>query len=202
MKRVLVMSIAMLLVASVVWASHNSQPFTTKVEFEGVFQEGTTLYSDSHHIVDGYFYGLDAYPLDGVECTIEEVEKRVRVCETVNYDAVQTCYLLDSEEQHCITKEQSRERTRRICHYETVIEERERCSRAKRACENPVNGRITNQLNLASFEYSFDGTNWDAVPYPQDKIFATNQDIEFRVNIPTVCKPDYDINNSVRIFDE
>ena len=54
------------------------------VHFNGVFQNGTTLYSDSLNIDDGYIFGRDVYPIRNNTrekiCEIKNRTKTERVC--------------------------------------------------------------------------------------------------------------------------
>lgn len=153
------------------------------VDFNGDFQNGTTIYSD-WITVDHYFYGKDAYPIR--TCHTETV------CSSYNYHYERTCLAYSERTGRCtkrktekIIDDCKRYAERRIC-------EPLGCT----LCANP-DGVSTNQLKLMNFEYKFRGGSWEIVPYPKDKIYTEGSEVRFRVNIPEECHPNYSIDSAV-----
>lgn len=165
----------------------NNFPVENNVHFNGDWEPGTTLYSN-WVTVSNYFYGKDAYPIrDSTQnqrqkvCTTEYREKRSRVC---HYEIINN-------------------KKKRICETEITLIPYQKCkyfiiNPVKIGCLNP-NGVYTNQLSLYNFYYSFDGINWNNIPYPNDKISTINSQVIFKVEIPEICSPAYTINSAVYI---
>lgn len=147
----------------------------TVVQFNGVWSEGTTLYSDTYN-VDGAIYGRDAYPLrSGYQprtCT--------KIYETVTE---KKCRWVHRQRVCTLTERQKLVRT--LCTKPTL----------EIGCMNP-DGKYTNQLNLMNFEYSLDGGAWQTVPYEKTEV---NGAVNFRLNIPSDCKPTYNYNEVISI---
>lgn len=164
---------------------------TTNVQFNGEFKNGTTLYSNWYHIEDSTLYGNDAYKIKA-NCILTQV------CAKYNYTYNKVCIHYASYNQtKCLSwkkikiqGECIKNKTKKVCDILPI------------GCFNPPtpcfpNGVYTNQLNLINFKMSYDGTNWLSIPYGRNQIWITDSDIIFKVDIPNICHPEYDINKAI-----
>ena len=165
----------------------------TNVIFNGEFQNGTTLYSDWYHITDSTLYGDDAYKIK-TNCV------ETQVCAKYNYTYNRVCiHYASYNPNKCLSWKRIKiqgdcikNKTRTICDILPI------------GCFNPPtpcfpNGVYTNQLNLRNFQMSYDGTNWQSVPYGRYQIWITDSNLIFKVDIPSVCHPTYDVNKAIFI---
>jgi len=164
--------------------------FSNPVTFNGDFKSGTTLYSDTYHL-DGYIYSKDVYPIKSsitttLVCQNKTVTSKQYICAntTIGYKYVNSVRVPIYGNR---------------CSWQTVSIVQTVCSKVTTpiSCYNPKTGAYTNQLALVNFQYSLNGLTWKTVPYCN--MFVNDSDITFRVNIPNVCSPSYDINNAIFI---
>jgi hypothetical protein len=163
----------------------SAQPKNINVEFNGNFSNGTTLYSDVYSF-DGFIYGKDAYKL------ISSIEKKL-VCinSTINY-----------MDRVCVNKTVLKKGVPLIiksCSFQTKTKNVTTCKNVTIpiGCLDPSTNVYTNQLRLTNFAYSTDNLSWYVVPY--NKIPINSSTVYFRVIIPSVCSPKYDMNNAIFI---
>lgn len=164
------------------------------ITFNGDWANNVSLFSDSIYVNNGFIFGSDVYPITVPQtrvqsCVTTYKEKTKRVCEIVVVDG----------------------RRRRQCHIETYQIPKTVCRWTTSppvtyACLNP-NGEYTNQLRLENFKFSIDNsTTWQPVPYEAThfnnytRMFLNNITAIFRVDIPPVCSPTYEINKSIKII--
>ncbi len=171
-----------------------AQPSFINVEFNGNFVNGTTLYSDIYEI-DGYVYGKDVYP-------IKSSVQSIKICENKTINVSQNV---------CMNKTIVRtiggnkmNITIKSCSYKKVEKTVTICKtiRIPIICFNNITKVYTNQLSLNNFEYSLDNSTWQQVPYfnyNYSKIYINSTYVLFKVNIPSVCSPEYYINKSIFI---
>jgi hypothetical protein len=93
-----------------------------------------------------------------------------------------------------------------VCIYETYQKPKTTCkytiiNPTVIKCENP-SGVVTNALLSENFEYQIkDEENWNSIPkLKEDWSFVLqNQEVRFRVTIPLICSPEYDIDKAIII---
>jgi hypothetical protein len=175
-------------------------------EFNGDWENGAILTTDFYHIDDGMFYSKNAYPIKGEKvCETNYKTMKKRVCEVqVSYiDRTKTvCKRIDGQ-MTCEKQTYQYPVRRNICHYETYEKPYTRCQYTNLPiiCENP-SGEKTNALLSENFEYQMQGEDtWNAMPtLREDWSFnLKNEDVRFRVTIPEVCSPKYDIDKAIVI---
>ena len=67
-------------------------------------------------------------------------------------------------------------------------------------CRDPYTNEYTNQLSLRNFKMSEDnGATWNSIPWGLSWQWLGERNFSFKVDIPTVCSPDYDINETIKI---
>lgn len=183
-KYILMVLISFILVTSILTISATS---STPVIFNGAWSNGSTLYSNVLPTGNYVFNSKDVYPIRAAPlCTT------TTTCSVYNYHYETTCKLYNNYNRCIFTL---KARIKDDCKtYKTVT----KCVSPKIGCTNPATGVYTNQLSLKSFEYSLDGFNWNVVPY--NKLVVSNSAVVFRVNIPSVCSPEYYINKSISII--
>lgn len=139
------------------------------VSFNGNFTNGTILYSNVYNLTNVNITAKDAYPIRN--CSVISTNKTIKSC--------------------------SRQNRTIICVNKTIYRNITKCSSLKAYCENPYASN-TNQLSLTNFAYSPDnGASWFTVPYT--KFELNNVMLIFRVNIPALCYPNYNINSNIKI---
>ncbi len=197
-----------------------------QVSFNGNFTNGTTLYSNSYDIINASLYGRDVYPIR-TNCTNQtynvtvkkysyenqNITKTRNVCHSeIEYlNKTKTTCRLINHTRNCTTTEYQVQRRHQACkkvEYQfpkriivvtnlTVEKTRVRCDSLPAGCDNPTHG-FTNQLALENFKMSFDGgSNWDDIPYGVNQTWVGNADLSFRVDIPAVCFPSYNVNGAI-----
>lgn len=189
---------------------------TDLVEFNGVFQEGTTLYSDTIQINGGDIWGKDAYPdKTGLNervkvCEIVNKTKKTRVCTTNEAGYVNKTKRVCSRAGYfepIVCEDvvyQQKTKAKRICETVEIQVPKEVCHWERNnpaiiACRNP-NGEYTNQLRLENFGVSFDaGSSWQPVPYYGGRLEVGTVDALFRVIVPSECSPTYKIDKAIYV---
>ena len=112
-------------------------------------------------------------------------EGRKRICEKITYQIP---------------------KRKRVCHYETYLKPYTKCryiyisQKVTIGCLNP-NGDYTNSLYLENFEYQIKGESWKKLVPEPEKINIEKKKVRFRVTIPDVCNPKYDLDSAVVISD-
>lgn len=198
--------------------------------FNGNFSQGATLFTDSIHIVNSTIFGKDVYPIKTDCTTKEVCSKYAytyeKVCtryysdickrygyhyerQCIRYDTMGNCRgykavkisdgcvsyrndLCSNYKKVKIPGECLAYRTQVLCTGGSPI-----------GCIDPYTGIYTNQLSLRNFKYSLDGITWNRIPYNSwidPAINIEEADVIFKVDIPSVCTPSYDINNSIQII--
>lgn len=184
MKKIILLIVSLFLLNSVL-------ALDEYVTFNGNFNNGTTLYSDVYPSGIYSVYGTDVYPvIDNTQ------NQRQKVC---------TTYFREKRNRVCHT-EIINNRRKRICEIQITQIPYEKCryyriNPVTIGCLNP-NGEYTNQLRLENFKVSLDfGSSWVEVPYSQygNPSFSVNSPLMFKVDIPIVCSPTYEINKAIRI---
>lgn len=207
MSKILISFLAIVLLSSMVMAS------STFITFNGNWQNGDTLYSDSISINNSYLYGNDVYPVrDSSQniriknCTIEYKQSTKNVCSTiiVGYSerTRRTCKSQNNE-QICTTETYLVQKNKRVCEKQNISKPYEKCSYITInpiifGCLNP-SGEYTNQLKLENFKYTMDGIVWKDILYFPNKLKIYNENIIFKLDIPLNCSPEYYYNKAVII---
>jgi hypothetical protein len=159
------------------------------VEFNGNFVNGTTLYSDVYFI-NGSIYGRDVYPNRSTiqknpVCENETISFMNKTCvnKTIGYR------IINSTNISIIIKS---------CSWQKVDKNVTICRNVTTPiiCKNPF-GKYTNQLSLNNFKYSTDNSSWNNITY--SKIYINESLVYFKVDIPSVCSPEYYINKAIFI---
>jgi len=160
------------------------------VTFNRDFKEGETLYSQIYNNISNIF-GKDAYPDRSTiikNCTTENI------CEKYAYHYETICNRTDPFNGRC-TLFIKRKINDGCIKYENVTI----CSSTPIGCFNNKTGRYTNQLQLAgNFFYNLDNSS-EWIPMTYGNIILRNASVQFKVQIPSVCKPKYNINKSIII---
>ena len=159
------------------------------VTFNGNFANGTTPYSSATYFNHVSITAKDAYPIRNCTTTLIRT-----VCKEYNYTYVKVCLNSRVNTENC--SRWKRERVLIGCkrYFNVTIT---RCTSLKALCINPFASN-TNQLSLTNFAYSPDnGTGWYTVPYK--KLELNNVNLIFRVNIPSLCYPVYDIEKAIKL---
>lgn len=179
----------------------------SNVDFNGDWENGAVLTSDYYHITDGTFYSKNAYPIRSSEkvCETTYTTMKKRVCEVeVTYiDRTKTvCNRIDGK-WTCEKETYPYPIRRNVCHYEEYQKPRTTCRYTSQPifCQNP-SGVSTNALLSENFEYQINGEDtWNTMPTLKDdwSFNIKDQDVMFRVTIPEVCSPEYDIDKAIVI---
>ncbi len=194
MKRMLLFVFLMLFFTSLVYVSA-----VQYVNFNGDFGNGSTLYSNTYFIQNFSIYGKDVYPVKN--CSLQNVtstrKKSTFVTEYLNRTKT-TCRLINHTKNCTSTDYQipRKVRTFILVPYQRTISV---CDPIPLpiGCENPG---FTNQLSLGNFAMSFDsGATWQNIPYQPNQTLIINSTLLFKLDIPSVCSPVYDINKSIVI---
>ena len=152
------------------------------INFNGEFVAGTTLFSDWYENVSS-FIGKDANPIKE-NCSVGET-----YCSKFKFTwGVKYC-VKNNSRGRCVHWQ--RDKTATCARYA----ERKLCKGVKIRCNN--DGKVTNQLSLANFYYTFDGVSWEEVSY--EEIDLNGEKVMFKVSIPSFCSPAYDVNSSIMI---
>jgi hypothetical protein len=184
-KGILMILMSFMFVASILSISAALSSTTpTEVTFNGVWANGTTLYSNSFAIGNYIFNSKDTYPI-----RVPSACTTTTVCSVYNYHYESNCMRYNSYNKCIMTLKTRVNDNCKI--YKTVT----KCVSPKIGCENPVTGVYTNQLSLKAYQYSLDGVNWNVVPY--NKLVVSNSTVIFRLNIPAVCSPEYYMNKAI-----
>jgi hypothetical protein len=157
-----------------------------QVTFNGKFNPGVTLYSDWYFI--NQTFAKDVYPIRGIQFC--ETQQK---CSIYNYHYIKTCIKFNQRGQCSIYK------TTKItdnCKTYTNIQVCKNTKSYAAICYNPK-GLATNQLSLNNFFYSTDGINWNQVKYGYN--YYPTIEAQFKVVIPSVCTPTYDINKAITL---
>lgn len=158
------------------------------VLFNGEWKNGTTLYSEVYLSGNYLIEGTNVYPIRPIikNCTTETY------CSKYNYHYETSCIYYNPFNNRCILYSKNK-----IIDGCNIYKTRTKCTRIKIGCINPETGVYTNQLPLKSFEYSLDGITWGKMQYY--KAIVNNSQIQFRLNIPNICSPEYKINKAIFI---
>jgi len=134
-----------------------------------------------------------------------EITKTKRVCSSVNHQRIcnNVEYLSTKRERVC--ELESYQVSKRISLYRNEIEQKSKtiCDsnipNLPIGCLDPITGVYTNQLSLSNFKMSINNGPWQNVPYGINQMHISNANIVFKVDIPSVCSPTYDINKAIYI---
>ena len=152
------------------------------ITFNGNFQQGTTLYSNWYNNIK--VFAKDSYPIRG-EIYCEEVTQ----CKTWHYDYKSYCIRWN---KYGICK------SYKIFKIINGCEEYETVTKCKNTRSYGAKCPTTNQLSLkGNFFYTTDGINWLQMNYRDTNFIGQ---VKFKVVIPSVCKPNYDINHNILIL--
>jgi len=199
----------------------------TNVIFNGNWSNGSTLYSNYYSIINSTLYGRDVYPIKE-NCTSILVCSKYdytysRIC-LRNYSDICKKYAYHYEKQ-CTRNDSSgrcrsykrvkindgciANRTDLFRTYKTtkvkgdcIANKTETLCRTNFTigCLDPDTGIYTNQLSLKNFMMSSDNLTWEDIPYGINQKWINNSNLTFKVHIPSVCSPVYDINNAIFII--
>ena len=182
---------------------------TTNVHFNGVFENGTTLYSNPFNIADGYIYGRDVYKIRSTIappqqiCTLSNITYKEPVC-ILNVTATKSRIVRVRHGNNVTYVNVTRDIVKKKCHIENKTKEVQTCRTISQpiGCLNP-SGIFTNQLELSNFGYSTDsGITWNPIPYfvfLPDRVHIISSSVLFRVVIPAICYPQYSIDSAITV---
>lgn len=156
---------------------------TQYVSFNGDFQEGSTLFSDSYSFDFVKLSGKDVYPIRD-----SSMNKRIKTCTTIYKEKTKrVCQRIDGKRKCSVI---TYEIPKTTCKYM-------RQNAVNVSCLNP-NGEYTNQLRLENFYYSIDGVNWVQVPYQTISLY-NETNLQFKLIIPDKCSPTYSIDKAIKL---
>jgi len=157
--------------------------------FNGSFVAGSTLYTDTIHVTNSMLYGKDVYKLADSITT-------KKVCENKTYTIkVPVCEnILKGYRTKIINKIRTQvPYYKKVCHIETVVKTELVCKKIR----TPIMCPTTNQLSLSNFKMKINDGEWQNVPYAPNQIRLIDSDVEFRVDIPRICSPVYQVNKAI-----
>lgn len=198
MKKVMLLLFSLLLIYPVSAVIHY-------VPFNGEFKNGTTLFSDSIPVTNSALYGYDVYPIRSFNliCTDTVYLSPKRICEqnlTGYINITRRTCTYSNYIQDCTVRIIQNPVYKTYCHTIYIQKTRTTCrtdTTLPIGCLNP-DGVYTNQLSLSNFRFSNDsGSTWFNVPYGINQIYIKNQTLIFKVEIPALCSPTYNINKSI-----
>lgn len=162
---------------------------TIDVNFKGKWGEGKTLYTSWYRINNATIYGKDVFPV-----RTENMNKREKVCETIYKE----------KKKRVCHREEINGRNRRVCEIITYQKPYTKCRYiwvtpiTIIGCKNK-NGVYTNSLLLSNFMYSTDGIEWLDIPYGGLDITPETGKVRFRLEIPSICSPEYHYNDAITL---
>jgi hypothetical protein len=185
MKKQIIIALFLSILLSLTFVSATTK---TNVIFNGNFENGTTLYSDWYHITDSTLYGDDAYKIKR-NCT------ETIVCAKYNYTYERVCiHYARYNSSKCLSWKKIKiqgdcikNKTKTVCDILPI------------GCLDS-SGIYTNQLNLRNFKMSYDNSTWLSIPYGRNQIWIEDSNLIFKVEIPNVCHPTYNINSAIYII--
>lgn len=148
------------------------------VVFDGNWENGTTLFSKIYDSGNYTLFSKSVYPIRPIsrECTT------TTICSSYNYHYEKEC--LKYSGSRCILTT-----THRVIDSCKTYRNITKCISPKVGCVNPETGVYTNQLSLYAYKYSTDGVNWVQVPFNILKLDDTQ--VQFKLDIPNECSPEY-----------
>lgn len=199
----------------------------TNVAFNGNFKNGTTLYSGWYHVVSSTLYVRDAYPIKE-NCTSTQVCSKYNYiyektclsyyddsCKKYDYHYERQCvHYASYDPDKCLSWKKvkiqdgcikyrddlcRRYRTTKTKGDCIAFKTKTVCDVLPIGCLDPTTGVYTNQLSLKNFKMSYDGVTWLSIPYGMNQQWVQDANIRFKVDIPNVCNPTYDINKAIFI---
>ena len=189
---------------------------TQNVNFIGVWGQNTTLFSNPYLIENGSIWGKDVYKIAGPVnqtqvCTNKTVSKLVKQCTNttndvhlINRTRIKCSRINDTYVCQNVTYTQPI-KTRQLCVNVPMNITTQTCKFVKdknqtSLCFNP-NGSNSNVLELRNFKMSINNGTYQSIPYIEQKLKLNASSVQFRLDIPAICAPEYDFNKAITIED-